>query len=641
MIVTHHLKIDWARPEPGQQIPVVQGDYLSRRLSCTLYENGKRWFVPADVIPALRYGKPDGTGGIYNTLPNGEAAWSIRENRVELVLAPQMISVPGPVRCQLVLMQEQRELASFAFGLLVQRDPSWQMEASKDYIHWQGTFLPQVVGASAGQYLQITQVDGQGHAIALRPVDAPTATTPATPGISQWAKQNSIPRTILPYSGYILASTTAQEAAAPATGNLVQLYKKWDALAAQYPNQVQMQVLGKDASGQYDIRCYTITSRSDSYKWTVSRPQKNLKILWLSGIHGHESTVFVDDLKFFTELLKQDNEVTARLMDNCTFKVVPVISPWGYNAGSRTNSNGVNLNRNFDADWAQAEAGTNNYSGSSAMSEAETQVIADFLEENQDCFLAINRHSSSGFGPSSVLGFLTSQLEVDRKLAFNAVKFMSNQIKRSNLFPYLRVLGTTDQGLSAVTWEVGAVGKTGKNISNNYQMRMAGALWLPKGTVITSHSGYSFNVAEYASYTSDEAFTLRAYRTVGTDPYTTEADSYVRISFGEGNTKYADAQASVRTAHIATLSAVSADFNSDVEQRCLHTVESSNVAGTLDKYFNRLGIHGFLYEASPVNLVGEDSYASDWGREVWQRLNVSNIANLLYALMLQNEYIEA
>lgn len=336
--------------------------------------------------------------------------------------------------------------------------------------------------------------------------------------IENTKKQDAIPRTILPYEGYLLSSTTSEDSNAPIGNNLSNLYSKWDNLLTLYPNNIKKEVLG--IANDYEIRCYTITSNSDQYKWTIKNPQTNLKILWLSGVHGHEYTIFIDDLKFFTELLKQDNEVTARLMDNCTFKVIPACCPWGYQNSKRVNKNGVNINRNFEKDWTLSGEGTNDYSGATAMSEDETKIISQFLQDNKDCYMAINRHSSSDFSPTSVLGYFVSQFEVDRKLAYNMCRFMSNQIKRSDLYTYIKSSGSTD------------------------------------------------------------------------------ADS-----------------------------------------RCLQTVESSTATGTLDKYFNSIGIHGFLYEASPYNKVGDDYYSEDWGRNIWQRINVTNIGNLLYALMLQNEYI--
>lgn len=330
-------------------------------------------------------------------------------------------------------------------------------------------------------------------------------------------------RTVLPYIGYVLNETTESDAEAPLSGNLANLYSKYDALVTKYPSNVSMEVLGTDSSG-YEMRCYTITSNSDRFKWTLSNSPKNMKILWISGIHGHESKIFVDDLKFFTELLAQKSDVTSQLFYNCDFKIIPVGCPWGYQNGSRVNANGVNINRNFSANWTLSGDGTNNYSGASALSEFESQTIANFLENNKDCLLAINRHSSSEFAPTSVLGYFVSQFAVDQTIAYNMCRFMSAQMKRSTLYSY-----------------------------------------------ITSAS------------------------------------------------------------------------NSDAESRCLYTVESSTATGTLDKYFNSIGIHGYLYEASPINKIaasGETGYTSDWGRAIWQRINVTNIGNLLYSAVLQASEIK-
>lgn len=158
------------------------------------------------------------------------------------------------------------------------------------------------------------------------------------------------------------------------------------------------------------------------------------------------------------------------------------------------------------------------------LSEFESQTISEFLKDNSDCLLAINRHSSSEFSPTSVLGYFVSQFTNDQIVAYNMCRFMSAQMKRSNLYTYI---------------------------------------------------------------TSAE--------------------------------------------------------NSDAAKRCLYTVEASTVTGTLDKYFNSLGIHGFLYEASPINKIaatGTTGYSSDWGRIIWQRINVTNIGNLLYSVLLLNEYIK-
>ena len=87
------------------QIHAVQGDCNSRKLMLSMQVGQELWLVPQDVTVQMRYRKPDGTGGIYDTLPNGIQAWSVQDNLVFVTLAPQKLTVAGVVRSQVVLQQ--------------------------------------------------------------------------------------------------------------------------------------------------------------------------------------------------------------------------------------------------------------------------------------------------------------------------------------------------------------------------------------------------------------------------------------------------------------------------------------------------------------------------------------------------------
>lgn len=240
----------------------------------------------------------------------------------------------------------------------------------------------------------------------------------------------------------------------PSSNRYATIIAKWDALMEAYPFNISKESIGQDASGVYEIYCYTITSNSDSVlDWTIANTEDHLKILWMSGIHGHEVTIENDDFLFFKELVENhdNNDTLQTLWDNVTFKVVPVCSPWGYENGSRVNVNGVNLNRNFSYAWKLSGEGTLDYSGEEAESEAETKAIAAFLEANKDAFLTFNRHTKNNFSATSVYAYTQSCLAIDERASFSVIKSLDGIIKKNfSIFNNQNYLSELARNLFAV-----------------------------------------------------------------------------------------------------------------------------------------------------------------------------------------------
>lgn len=101
------------------------------------------------------------------------------------------------------------------------------------------------------------------------------------------------------------------------------------------------------------------------------------KVLIIGVFHGDEPQG-----KYLIEkYLKQKN--TAKHL------FIPCLNPDGMQANTRTNANGVDLNRNFPTkNWGQdtSQAGdnpANYYSGTSAASEIETQFVVNIIEKHQ------------------------------------------------------------------------------------------------------------------------------------------------------------------------------------------------------------------------------------------------------------------
>lgn len=158
MNITHNVHIDLAFAPSGISLPikVMQGDGYSRSIAFHLTSNGAPWTAPQDVGICVGYYKPDGTGGLYNTLPNGTLAWSIQDNVVSVAIAPQVMTVPGEVELAVSLLSGEAVISTFPVTLYVTPLPGYN-GTSENYTKLFG-LLPMVTVADNGKILKV--VDG-------------------------------------------------------------------------------------------------------------------------------------------------------------------------------------------------------------------------------------------------------------------------------------------------------------------------------------------------------------------------------------------------------------------------------------------------------------------------------------------------
>ena len=97
MNIQYKLTTNLAHPGVMPRIDVVQGDINTRSIKLSFYEEEYLWKIPEDGHIFVRYAKPDGTRGIYDTLPDGTAACLCHDNVVEFTLAPQMLTASGAI----------------------------------------------------------------------------------------------------------------------------------------------------------------------------------------------------------------------------------------------------------------------------------------------------------------------------------------------------------------------------------------------------------------------------------------------------------------------------------------------------------------------------------------------------------------
>ena len=173
MLITKNIKIDFVQRGMPPQLHAVQGDCLSRDICIYLYDGGTPWEVPVDATPVLRFGRADGSGGLYDTLPDGNLAWAIDGNRVSVILAPAVLAAAGLVQCQLMLLQGEACLSTFSFDIIVEPDPSLGTTESESYYNWSRKFI-EVPQAAVGQIIQVKAVDTEGVATEWEAVELPT-----------------------------------------------------------------------------------------------------------------------------------------------------------------------------------------------------------------------------------------------------------------------------------------------------------------------------------------------------------------------------------------------------------------------------------------------------------------------------------
>jgi len=172
------------------------------------------------------------------------------------------------------------------------------------------------------------------------------------------------------------------------------LYDLYDQLIEDNPSYVTKNVLGQNSLEQ-DLIEYVFTSGDYNSK-TVRRSKDatTLKpvILIITAVHGSERDSTMGTYQFFSDLCSS-NSALSEIRDNYTYKVVPVVCPYGFDHNQRWNENRVNINRNFSKYWTYSDS-YNDPSGDAPADQLETQIIQQWIDDNDDALLFIDFHNS-------------------------------------------------------------------------------------------------------------------------------------------------------------------------------------------------------------------------------------------------------
>lgn len=141
-------------------------------------------------------------------------------------------------------------------------------------------------------------------------------------------------------------------------------------------------------------------------------------IVYMGAMHGSEA----NSKRIMDEWFQELNAYPDRIPAHRSVVIIPAINPDGIAMGSRTNANGVDINRNFPAnDWKSAvtmpgSTQQTNAGGPAPLSEPESRAVATFVQQNH---------------PRLVMSFHSKAAIVEANEAGDSVSVAANYAARS------------------------------------------------------------------------------------------------------------------------------------------------------------------------------------------------------------------
>lgn len=155
------LSLNVQTPNYATVMHAVQFDKLSRKITAYLFDGALPFIPPEGALAMVRYSKPDGTMGFYDTLEDDEtAAVTWEGNTATVWLAEQVLTVAGNVICQIQFFTSTERLSTFTFVIGVEANAvSDESIESTDYF----SILTQRIEAILGAVAYPPSINAQGH----------------------------------------------------------------------------------------------------------------------------------------------------------------------------------------------------------------------------------------------------------------------------------------------------------------------------------------------------------------------------------------------------------------------------------------------------------------------------------------------
>lgn len=134
-------------------------------------------------------------------------------------------------------------------------------------------------------------------------------------------------------------------------------------------------------------------------------------VLLVGGTHGHEMGAQFAAMRFFTEFATNTHPLMVGLRAKARITYIPTLSASAFRQ-ARTNSNGVDINRNWPWNWAY---GTSVEKGAAPLDQPEAQALKGVLDNKPIAFL-IDCHDAGGSDPEMTYSATSIAVHAQREI---------------------------------------------------------------------------------------------------------------------------------------------------------------------------------------------------------------------------------
>lgn len=135
MLLTKEVTMNLSYRESPIVVDALQGDSC-RALMIHFIAGEAAWKIPADADIILQYCCADGSGGMFDALPDGAPACSADGDTLTVYLVPQMCAVAGCTKLQVTIISDGAQISTFPVEIRVTEQVNNQ-SASGEYTNLQ------------------------------------------------------------------------------------------------------------------------------------------------------------------------------------------------------------------------------------------------------------------------------------------------------------------------------------------------------------------------------------------------------------------------------------------------------------------------------------------------------------------------